>query len=253
MEYGLKDKVVLLTGGAGGFGRGIAQVFAKEGAKLAITYMHGKERAEEFAEELKEKYGIEVAVIGGDVAEEADVVRMFDECEAALGFPYALINNSGVCPVSMIADTEYDVWKNVINTNLNGTFLMSREFIRRAIPAGKKGRIINIVSQAAFNGSWNGKTPYASSKGGVVSFTLSLAKEVSRHGITVNAVAPGLMFTDMTRELLTKKMDQYNATIPMGRIAEVEEVANAVVYLASDAGSYCTGMTMDVSGGMYGR
>jgi 3-oxoacyl-[acyl-carrier protein] reductase len=140
----------------------------------------------------------------------------------------------------------------MLDVNVSGMFLCCREFIRR-LPRGEKGAIVNISSLAAYVGSKNGKTAYSASKGGVVSFTASLAKELAADGIRVNAVAPGMMYTDMTASALDKKREKYNAEIPMGRIGELDEAARMAVFLLSDAASYTTGATIDVSGGMMGR
>jgi 3-oxoacyl-[acyl-carrier protein] reductase len=127
---------------------------------------------------------------------------------------------------------------------------MSRALVRRWIAAGHPGRIVNIVSQAAFNGSDTGKAHYAASKAGIVAFTVSLAREVARHGILVNAVAPGMLLTETTAETLARNAERYRQRILLGRVAEAEEVANVVTFLASDRARYMTGATVDVSGGM---
>ena len=253
MELGLSGKVAIVTGGSAGLGRGIARGLAAEGVNLILNYRSSGKKAEETAEKIRSEFGVKVVTVQADVSKEEDVKNLYKIAEKELGIPDILVNNSGVCPVSMVRDMDFSEWQDVMAVNMGGVFLMSKEFVNCVERAGKGGRIINIVSQAAFNGSKNGKSHYAASKGGVVSFTHSLANEVSREGITVNAVAPGMMFTEMTRELLTKDMASYNAKIPMGRIAEVEEVANVVTFLASEAASYITGTTIDVSGGMFGR
>jgi 3-oxoacyl-[acyl-carrier protein] reductase len=143
-----------------------------------------------------------------------------------------------------------DVWRRTIDINLTGTYLMSREVVNHFLATGNKGRIVNIVSQAAFNGSATGKAHYAASKAGVVAFTVSLAQEVAKEGIRVNAVAPGMMLTEMTRETLEKNRDKYREKIPLGRVADLDEVADVVAFVASDKASYMTGATVDVSGGM---
>ena len=130
---------------------------------------------------------------------------------------------------------------------------MSRDVVRRWLAAGRKGRIVNVVSPAAFNGSATGKSHYAASKAGVVMLTVSLAHEVAKAGIAVNAVAPGMMLTEMTAETLRRAGKKYEDRIPLGRIGEIEEIANVVAFLASERASYMTGATVDVSGGMLMR
>jgi len=137
--------------------------------------------------------------------------------------------------------------------NLTGTFLASREMVKRLLDSGRKGRIINIVSQAAFRGSTTGHAPYDASKGGIVSFTIALAREVAEQGIAVNAVAPGMILTKMVAKVLKANKEKYLARIPLHRIAEPEEIANVVTFLASEKASYITGATVDVSGGMLMR
>ena len=137
--------------------------------------------------------------------------------------------------------------------NLNGTFLTSRQFVKTLLAEKKTGRIINIVSQAAFRGSTSGHAPYDASKGGIVSFTIALARELAPHGITVNAVAPGLIMTGMIAEAVKKNEQKYVSRVPLGRIAEPEEIANVVTFLSSDRAAYMTGATVDVTGGMLMR
>jgi 3-oxoacyl-[acyl-carrier protein] reductase len=144
-------------------------------------------------------------------------------------------------------------WNDVMATNLTGMFIASRQMARYLISEGKPGRIVNICSQTAMNGSASGKSHYAASKGGMLSFTNSFAKEVAKHDIAVNAVSPGMMFTEMNSDKLESEIEDYNERIPIGRIATVDEVASGVVFLCSSASSYMTGSNLDISGGMIGR
>ena len=141
-------------------------------------------------------------------------------------------------------------WSETLAVNLTGTFLTSRRMIVALIAAGRTGRIVNVSSQAAFRGSTTGHAPYDASKGGIVSLTVSLAREVAAHGIAVNAVAPGMMLTEMTAATLAANEARYLARIPLNRIANTEEVADVIAFLASERASYMTGATVDVSGGM---
>lgn len=252
MEFALKGKAALVTGGAQGLGRAICLTLAREGADIAVNFRRNEQKAKELSDEITEKYGVRVIPVKGDITRETDVIRIFEEVTNKFSRLDILVNNSGICPVSMVKDMSLEEWENVIRTNLTGTFLTCREMVNILIKQNRPGRIVNIASQSAFNGSKTGKSHYAASKGGVVTFTLSLAKEVAPYGINVNAVAPGMMYTEMTSETLDKNMERYNREIPIGRIAEVGEVAEAVAFLASDSASYITGTTLDVSGGMIG-
>ena len=153
----------------------------------------------------------------------------------------------------MIKDMDYMEWKLVLDVNMSGVFLCCREFIRRVTARGDRGSVVNIASLTAYIGSKRGKTAYSASKGGVVTFTASLAREIAADGIRVNAVAPGMMYTEMTADVLDREREKYNAQIPLGRIGDVEETARMVAFLLSDAASYTTGATIDVTGGMMGR
>ena len=144
-------------------------------------------------------------------------------------------------------------WAETVAVNLHGTFLACREMVQRLVSAKKTGRIVNVASQAAFRGSTTGHAPYDASKGGMVSFTISLAREVAEIGIAVNAVAPGMMLTEMTRDTLKANEHKYLGRIPLRRIGDPAEVANLIVFLASDRTSYSTGATMDASGGLLMR
>jgi 3-oxoacyl-[acyl-carrier protein] reductase len=144
-------------------------------------------------------------------------------------------------------------WHETLAVNLTGPFVTCREAVRAWLAARRRGRIVNVVSQAAFYGSTTGHAHYAASKAGVVTLSISLAREVAPHGIHVNCVAPGMMTTEMARDALDKNQDQYLQRIPLGRIADPAEVANVVVFLCSDRASYMTGATVDVTGGMLMR
>lgn len=252
MELKLKDKTALVTGGTRGLGRAICFALAEEGVNLAVNYRNDRHAAELLTAELMEKFGVKAITVFGDVSSEAQVRRMFDEALSRFVGVDILINNAGICPVNMIKDMSLEEWNRVISTNLTGTFITCREMVNQLIERKLGGSIVNIASQSAYNGSRSGKSHYVASKGGIVSFTHSLAREVSQYGIRVNGVAPGMMYTDMVCDILDRNIDYYKKEIPIGRIAEVEEVAKAVVFLASETSSYITGSVMDVSGGIIG-
>jgi 3-oxoacyl-[acyl-carrier protein] reductase len=258
MDLKLKGKKAIVTGGARGLGEGICRTLAREGAEVVVNYAHASsdERAAAVAAGLGSDFGVFSCVCRADVSGEKGVTLLFDAAERAFGSPAdILVNNAGICPVVNIAETSFETWKEVMGINADSVFLTCREFIRRAVPKGRGGRIVNIASQAAYNGSKNGKTHYAASKGAVVSFTVSLAKEVAKHGIYVNAVLPGMLLTELTRATLTDEeaVKKYSAALTLGRLGEPSEVADLVAFLASDLASYSTGGAYDVTGGMMSR
>jgi len=250
MDLHLRGKVALVTGASRGLGKAIALGLAAEGAKVAVNCLRSRDRAEAVAEEIRSAHGCEAAVVIGDVGDEADVARIFDEAEAALGPLDVLVNNAAIAPACPTAQMPLDEWLRAFQINVAGTFLCSREMVRRLLDAGRTGRIVNISSQAAFRGSRSGKTAYDASKGAIISFTISLGLEMSKHGIAVNCVAPGLMYTEMLQEVIDANREKYESRVPLHRIGAVEEVANVAVFLASDRASYMTGATVDVSGGL---
>ncbi|MFV1965519.1 MAG: SDR family NAD(P)-dependent oxidoreductase [Pirellulaceae bacterium] len=253
MDLGLKNKVALVTGGSQGLGRVICRSLAAEGAKVAVNYRRHADKAKAVVEELERSYGVEAMAVYGDVAQEADVQSLFNRIEARFSIVEILINNAAVCPTCLVKDMSYEEWAETVAVNLNGTFLTSRELVRRLLAAERPGRIVNVSSQAAFRGSTTGHAPYDASKGGLVSFTVSLAREVAPRGIAVNAVAPGMMFTEMTADTLKANEAKYLDRIPLHRIAETKEIADVILFLASERASYMTGATVDVSGGMLMR
>ncbi|QGY46967.1 glucose 1-dehydrogenase [Maribellus comscasis] len=253
MELNLKDKVVLVTGGSRGIGKAICLAFAEEGAKVVVNYVRNRELAEKTVAEIKQKYRAGTIAVKADMSCEQEVLDMIVKAEKELGAIDILINNAAYCPSGPIASYTSEEWDKTFAINIRGTFLSSRELIKKWQSKNRKGAIVNIASQAAFRGSTTGHLPYDSSKGAMVSFTIGLAREVAKQGIRVNAVAPGLVRTEMVAETWEKKKEKYLERIPLYRIAEPEEIARIAVFLASDAASYITGATIDASGGMMMR
>ena len=253
MDLGLRDKVAIVTGGARGLGQAICRILAAEGAHVAVNYRSNALRAAELVEQLRQANAVNAVSVRGDVSKELDVRELFDTVEQQMSAVDILINNAGICPTCKVHDMSLEQWEETVRTNLTGTFLTSREFVQRLLGAKRHGRIVNISSTAAFLGSTTGHAPYDASKGGIVSFTSSLAREVAEHGITVNAVAPGMIRTDMTAATLDVNQEKYRARIPVRRVAVPREIADVVVFLASDRASYMTGTTVNVSGGLLMR
>jgi 3-oxoacyl-[acyl-carrier protein] reductase len=253
MDLNLKDKVAIVSGGSRSLGRAICLGLAAEGAKVVINYHRNEEKAADLAEAIKADYGADALAVPGDVSKAGDVEEIFKLTESRFGRFDILVNNAGIWPTAYVKDMDEYQWRRTLDVNLTGPFLMCREAVRRWLAAGRVGRIVNIASQAAFYGSTSGHADYAASKAGLVTFTVSLAREVAPHGIHVNAVAPGMMTTDMSREVLETDEQRYIERTPLGRIGDPAEIANVVVFLASDRASYMTGATVDVTGGMLMR
>lgn len=261
MDMGLKGRVAVVTGGARGLGRAICESFAREGCHVAVNCRRGEQRghpveeAEAFVDGLRREYGVESVLAVGDVSDARDVEGMFDATEEAIGKADIVVNNAAVWPTCLVKDMSEEQWDRTLAVNLKGAFLVCREAVRRWTRDGTKGSIVNVASQAAFLGSTTGHADYAAAKAGLVNFTMSLARENALAGINVNAVAPGMMTTDMTEEIFKCKarMDDYLERIPMERIASPREVADVVVFVASERARYMTGATVNVSGGMLMR
>jgi 3-oxoacyl-[acyl-carrier protein] reductase len=253
MEFNLKDKVALVTGGSRGLGRAICLALAAEGAQVVVNYRQNADLAAEVVGLVRSNHGVKALAVAADVGSEADVLAMFRRIDEEFGRVDVLVNNAAYCPSGPICQISEAEWTSTLRTNMTGPFLTSREFVRRLLAASRPGRIVNVSSQAAFRGSTSGHLPYDASKGGLVSFTVALARELAAKGIAVNAVAPGMIRTEMVERVLRADEAKYLARIPLGRIADPEEIARVVVFLASDAASYMTGATVDVSGGMLMR
>lgn len=253
MDLNLKDKVALVTGGSRGIGRAICLSLAAEGAKVVVNYNSSESKAGEVVKQIKSEFGTDAIAVGANVASEEAVTGMFEDIKGKFSKIDILVNNAAMCPTCQVKDMPLEMWKQTLDINLDGTFLCSREFVKQLVDNDRKGRIVNIASQAAFMGSTSGHAPYDASKGGIVSFTIALAREMAPLGIGVNGVAPGLVMTDMVTEAVNKNPDKYLNRIPLGRIAEPEEIANVVTFLASERSGYMTGATVDVTGGMIMR
>jgi 3-oxoacyl-[acyl-carrier protein] reductase len=260
VDLHLTGKVAIVTGGSRGLGRAICEGLAAEGACVVVDYlcdprvgMDLTDEAEQLATRLSDEYGVRAAAIAADVSDAGQVERLFAETERQLGVPDVLINNAGIWPTALAHEIDESDFRRVLDINLVGSFLTCRAAVRRWLDAGRGGRIVNITSPAAFQGSTTGHAHYAASKAGLVSFSLSLAREVAPQGIHVNLVAPGMTRTEMSRDALSTGESHYIQRIPLRRIAEPSDIADVVVFLASARAGYMTGATVDVTGGMLMR
>ena len=239
--------MALVTGGSRGIGRAVALELAGRGNRVAINYAGNDDAAAEVLEVIMST-GTEAMTIKADVSDPGDVDRLFAEVNHRLGPVDILVNNAGIARDRLVLRMATADWDEVINTNLRSVYLCSKAALRPMVRA-KWGRIINISSVAGIAGN-AGQANYAASKAGIIGFTKSVAKEVGSRGITVNAVAPGFIDTDMTNDLSDDVRQAASATIAVGRFGFPREVASAVGYLASDDAAYVTGQVLVVDGGM---
>ena len=243
----LVGKVALVTGGSRGIGRAIALKLAENGADVAINYAGNTAAAEEVKAAI-EQMGRKALLIQCSVADTDGVQAMVNQVVKELGRLDILVNNAGITRDGLLMRMKEADWDDVINTNLKGVYNCSKA-VMRTMMKQKSGRIVNMASVVGEMGN-AGQANYAAAKAGVIGFTKSLAKEVASRGITVNAIAPGFIATDMTRVLSDDQKAEMARTIPLGRAGQPEDVANAVLFLASEGAAYITGQVLNVDGGM---
>ncbi|MDO5145914.1 MAG: SDR family NAD(P)-dependent oxidoreductase [Eubacteriales bacterium] len=252
MDLGLKNKNVLVTGSTGGVGKAAAELFAQEGANVIISGRN-QEKAQKIAAEISTRYSVETIAVAADLSRENEAERLFEESLQQRKTLDILVNNAGIWPTAYVKDMEKSEFERTIYMNLEVPYILSRLMVNHLLETERKGKIVNVVSQAAFHGSTTGHAHYAASKAGLVTFMISQAREVAKYGININAVAPGMVRTSMTEKSLAEREAYYKSRIPVGRIAEPEDVAGCIVFLASCRADYLTGMTMDATGGMLMR
>jgi 3-oxoacyl-[acyl-carrier protein] reductase len=240
-------KNVLITGATGGIGQAIAELFAKEGYNVALHTFSKPDDAKKKAEELAKSFSVKTFSVQADISKENEVVAMFETLEKDFGKIDILVNNAGVSFVSMLCDTSSEDFDRVMNVNLKGAFLCTKEAMKNMVH-NKWGRIINVSSVWGNVGA-SCEVVYSASKAGLVGFTKALAKELAPSGITVNAVSPGLIDTKMNSHLSKEDVDALCDEIPMGRMGKPCEVAHAVLFLASENASYITSQNITVDGG----
>jgi 3-oxoacyl-[acyl-carrier protein] reductase len=242
----LKDKVILVTGGTRGLGKSIVTHLAREGAIVYCNFLKSKEEAESLVRE-GESRGERIFSIQTDVANLEEVERMVDEIYRKWERIDVLVNNAGVTRDELLLSMAKKDWDLVINTNLGGVFNCTKAVAKYMITQ-KSGRIINISSVAGERGG-RGQSNYAASKGGINAFTRAVAMELAPKGITVNAIAPGVIETDMSSQVIRRARDVIVDSIALRRMGKAEEIAHVVVFMASDESSYITGEVIRVDGG----
>lgn len=247
LQFNFNDQTVIVTGGTRGIGKSLTQTFLKAGATVVATYRSNDEKAQQFMAENQE-YESKLILKKFDVANESDVKTFWQDVAAHHDNISVLVNNSGIRRDSMLASMETEDWDNVLDTNLKGTFLMSREAVLYFMKK-RYGRIVNMSSVGGEIGL-PGQSNYAASKAAQVAISKSLSKEVAKRNITVNNVLPGFIETELIADLPEDQVKEYKKQVPLRRFGTTEEVANTVLFLASREASYITGASIEVSGGL---
>src|SRR5690554_3809778 len=244
---GIAGRAALVTGASRGIGKAIAEALARQGAAVIGTATSA-EGADAISRRFRE-LGLAGRGVQLRVEDPASVDAALENIESTEGAPTILVNNAGVTRDNLLMRMKAEEWDEVIDTNLSSVFRLSKACVRGMMKA-RRGTIINIASVVGLSGN-PGQTNYAAAKAGIIGFSKSLAREVASRNITVNVIAPGFIDTDMTRALDDKQVEALRSQIPSGRLGTPEDIAAAVVFLASDAGSYITGETLNVNGGLY--
>jgi len=247
----LQNQIALVTGASSGIGRATAEAVARQGARVGVNYFKNQSGAEQTVEAIR-KSGGEALAIRADVTSSSEVRSMVGEVRRQYGRIDILINNAGdLLARRTLADMTEDYWDQVMALNLKSAFLCVKA-VWEEMAARKSGCIVNITSIAGRNGGGPGAAAYAAAKGGLLTYTKGLAKELAPHGVRVNAVAPGVIATPYHERYSPPELFQkYLATIPMERAGTAEEVADVIVFLASPAARYMTGETVEVNGGAW--
>ena len=245
--FDLTGKTALVTGGSRGIGRAISLALAERGASVAVNYVSNQDAAARVVDSISDRGGRAVS-IQGDVAISDDAKRLVEVTAQAFGGLHILVNNAGLTQDDLILRMSEDAWDRVLDVDLRGAFLCTKAALRPMIRQ-RWGRIVNIASVAGLVGN-AGQANYAAAKAGLIGFTKAVAKEVASRTITANAVAPGLVATEMTAGLTEGQQQAVMRLVPLGRGATPEDIAPAVVFLASDEASYITGQVLAVDGGL---
>ena len=238
-------RTAVVTGGSRGIGRAVCVQLARQGCHVVVNYCHGEAAAAETAALCKE-LGVEAVTVQADVSTAEGCKKLFEEAVNAFGRVDILVNNAGVTRDNLILRLSEEDFDTVLNANLKGAFLCCKEAARRMVRQ-RYGRIVNLSSVVGLRGN-AGQTNYSASKAGLIGLTKSLAKELASRNVTVNAVAPGITETDMMKAVPKEVIDPMIARIPLRRLGQPEDIANAFVFLASDEAAYITGVVLSVDG-----
>ncbi|KAA0560852.1 3-oxoacyl-[acyl-carrier-protein] reductase [Bacillus sp. CH30_1T] len=241
------DEVAVVTGASKGIGKAVALELASQGVNLVLTYVSSSNKMDETLYEIKNSGG-NVISYKVDVSNEKEVKQLFKDVKKHYGRLDILVNNSGITKDGFLPLMSSPKWDEVINVNLRGTFLCSREAVKQMM-ISKSGTIVNIASTSGISGA-KGQTNYSASKGGIISFTKSLALEASQYNIRANVVAPGFIETDMTKAMDQTTLSQMMELVPLRRMGKPQEVANLVSFLSSEKSSYITGKVFTIDGGL---
>ncbi|WP_416387371.1 3-oxoacyl-[acyl-carrier-protein] reductase [Caminicella sporogenes] len=243
----LSGKTAIVTGGSRGIGKAIALKLAEKGADIVVNYTSNFEKAQEVVEKIK-SMGRKAIAIKADVSNPDDVANLVKEVSKNFESIDILVNNAGITRDGLLIRMKDEDWDKVININLKGTYLCTK-LVGKKMMKQRSGKIINVASVVGIIGN-AGQANYSASKAGVIGFTKSAAKELAARGITVNAVAPGFIETEMTDKLPADVIENYKKNIPIARFGKPEDVANVVAFLASEKANYITGQVINVDGGM---
>lgn len=243
----LEDKIAIVTGASRGIGKAIALKLAQKGANVIVNFAGNSQAAEEVVNKITE-LGRQAYSFKANISNEAEVKAMIDFTIEKFGKIDILVNNAGITKDTILLRMKEEDWDDVMETNLKGTFLCTKA-VARPMMKKRSGRIVNISSVVGFTGNL-GQGNYTAAKAGMIGFTKTIAKELASRGITVNAVAPGFIETDMTDSLSDDIKQSIFNQIPMGKLGNVDDIAEAVLFLVSDGANYITGQTIHVNGGM---
>ena len=244
----LKGKVAVVTGSTRGIGRSVVEKLAESGANVVIIGSSAIEKIQEIANEITAKYGVEALAVQANVTSKEAVKKLVDATLEKFGRVDILVNNAGITRDGLFMRMKDEDWDSVMDVNLKGIFYVTQGFYR-TMTKQRSGSIINMTSVVGLTGNM-GQVNYATSKAGLIGMTKSLARESAKRNVRVNAIAPGYIKSDMTDAISDTAKDSMLNSIPLGKMGEPEDIANAVLFLASDLSTYITGQTISVNGGM---